>query len=596
MDYYWSVEKTCVVIDLGRAFTKCGFATEAAPRHIFRTPELIQEVKTDTVTSTASFERWVQVFEELFKNVFFFYLQANPKERRVIICDKVCSPRPMREAISKVLFEKLAVPAIHFVPDLLLPLYLTGLSTGIVIDCGYEETRILPICECVPLYSAFTTARVGGRHVDEKLREALLAYAKENPSNVKRPAKGWAGRRKSTPMSSPSASQEEPTPEAAEEPPLTLTDMVGSLDDVTLEDIKMRCCYVRYRLADGGKCVLETSKDIKYPLHCDQAIPIKAATRWGVCEVLWDESGERTNIQEGIIQMLEKCPVDIRKSLVQNIVVCGGTASLPGFLPRMALELKMAFESDSRLHHVCERVEFSLPQFPPASLIWVGGAIYGSMEGVAEYSAAQYQKGVKTPDWAAFTLVQQPVQPPPSADSPTNIGVPPAGSGLAPPALSSSPQKTSSSLLASSPAGGGSGGLTLPMAESPQGSNQDSNVVEEQEALPSPSRSQETPASMSVPSPGADAAKADAEGVGGGEGAGAPSAQPEAGRDTDTGAEGTQAAPAAAPAPAAEGAGRTGTRSNIAPRPAGAPSRTSASTRSSGAAAGRRGRRDDATT
>ena len=85
MDYYCVVEKQAVVIDLGRAFSKLGFATESCPRRILRTPLLLQRVEGPLLSSAVPFETWVATFETFLREVFFWHLHANPKERRTII-------------------------------------------------------------------------------------------------------------------------------------------------------------------------------------------------------------------------------------------------------------------------------------------------------------------------------------------------------------------------------------------------------------------------------------------------------------------------------------------------------------------------------
>jgi hypothetical protein len=45
---------------------------------------------------------------------------------------------------------------------------------------------------------------------------------------------------------------------------------------------------------------------------------------------------------ETIFEVVEACPIDLRKVVIQNMIVCGGTVLLPGFIPRLAQEI-MAF-------------------------------------------------------------------------------------------------------------------------------------------------------------------------------------------------------------------------------------------------------------
>merc|ERR550525_544829 len=105
--------------------------------------------------------------------IFFHYLSVSPKDRRVIICDQAYSPSQFHTALAFVLFKRLHVPSVAFVTDLVLPLYLTGLSSGIVIDCGHESTRVMATFAGIPVLSAYSAAASGGRHLLASLRRSL---------------------------------------------------------------------------------------------------------------------------------------------------------------------------------------------------------------------------------------------------------------------------------------------------------------------------------------------------------------------------------------------------------------------------------------
>lgn len=43
-----------------------------------------------------------------------------------------------------------------------MPLYCTGLSSGVVVDCGFNETTIMPIYEGFPLVRAMGVSEAAG--------------------------------------------------------------------------------------------------------------------------------------------------------------------------------------------------------------------------------------------------------------------------------------------------------------------------------------------------------------------------------------------------------------------------------------------------
>ena len=72
-----------------------------------------------------------------------------------------------------MLFKVFCVPSIVFVLELVLPLYLTGLHSGLVVDLGYKASRVLPVSAGVPVISAYSEAGCGAKDALEVLEKAL---------------------------------------------------------------------------------------------------------------------------------------------------------------------------------------------------------------------------------------------------------------------------------------------------------------------------------------------------------------------------------------------------------------------------------------
>ncbi len=52
-------------------------------------------------------------------------------------------------------------------PSHLVVLYTLGINTALVIDIGFEETTILPICEGTPLIHAWQAQPLGVKAIQE---------------------------------------------------------------------------------------------------------------------------------------------------------------------------------------------------------------------------------------------------------------------------------------------------------------------------------------------------------------------------------------------------------------------------------------------
>ncbi|KAJ6652748.1 hypothetical protein lerEdw1_010939 [Lerista edwardsae] len=200
-------EKTAVVIDLGVAFTKCGFAGETGPRCIIpseiKKPGIPKPVKV--VQYNINTEELYSYLKEFIHMLYFRHLLVNPRDRRVVIVESVLCPSHFRETLTKVLFKyfevcisghlhlwgplvslscwprvgfsssfcdlshkslslylnilsayaaevffigvffSLQVPSVLFAPSHLMSLLTLGINSAMVLDCGYTESLVLPV-------------------------------------------------------------------------------------------------------------------------------------------------------------------------------------------------------------------------------------------------------------------------------------------------------------------------------------------------------------------------------------------------------------------------------------------------------------------
>ncbi|KAH0620262.1 hypothetical protein JD844_020369 [Phrynosoma platyrhinos] len=137
-------EKTAVVIDLGAAFTKCGFAGETGPRCIIpseiKKPGVSKPIKV--VQCNINTEELYSYLKEFIHMLYFRHLLVNPRDRRVVIVESVLCPSHFRETLTKVLFKYFEVPSVLFAPSHLMSLLTLGINSAMVLDCGYTESSV----------------------------------------------------------------------------------------------------------------------------------------------------------------------------------------------------------------------------------------------------------------------------------------------------------------------------------------------------------------------------------------------------------------------------------------------------------------------
>lgn len=76
--------------------------------------------------------------EEFLTHIFYNVLQTNPKEKAIVILESFFGQRWLTEAIGNCCFKSFGTKAIYFLLSNVLPLYATGVDTGIVVDIGFQ--------------------------------------------------------------------------------------------------------------------------------------------------------------------------------------------------------------------------------------------------------------------------------------------------------------------------------------------------------------------------------------------------------------------------------------------------------------------------
>ncbi|XP_014061267.1 actin-related protein 10 isoform X2 [Salmo salar] len=279
-------EKTAVVIDLGAAYTKCGFAGETGPRFIIpselQKPGQQQSIKV--VQYNINTEELYSNLKEFIHMLYFRHLLVNPRDRRVLIIESILCPSHFRETLTKVFFKQFEVPSVLFAPSHLMSIMSLGINSGLVMDCGYTETLVLPVYECIPILSAWEALPLGGKAIHKELDGLLVEQC--------------------TVDSDSSTGQSLPT-------------VIGSIPEEVVEDIKVRTCFVsdlkRGLKIQEAKFNLEGTAerptpppDVDYPLDGEKILHIKGPIRDSVMEMLFEQDNEEKSVATLVLDTLVK--------------------------------------------------------------------------------------------------------------------------------------------------------------------------------------------------------------------------------------------------------------------------------------------------
>ncbi|XP_071038854.1 actin-related protein 10 [Parasteatoda tepidariorum] len=380
-------EKHSVILDIGTAYTKIGFARETGPRYII--PSEVKHPQNRNVVKVWEYESDKELFiilKEFLHTLYFRYLCVNPKDRRVVIVESVLCPTIFRNTLAEVLFIHFEIPSLVYVPSHLMALFTLGISSALVMDVGYSETSVLPIYAGVPILNTCESLLVGGKLIHKRIKEEL-----EKKGLVKC--------------------------ENSEETRLT-----DPLEESVVEDIKVRTCFVTPRSRglilqahenrnrtkggtaspDPGLEVLNPPPDVKYPLSSDKMMTVPGTLREWAAELLFEPDDDDKSIATLILDCLLRCPIDTRKELANNVIIMGGTSMLPGFKHSLLTEVKMLFDDpkySSRLP--LKEIKLHTPPAKENYVAWLGASAFGATEAVPSRSITkdQYRQNKYIPDW-----------------------------------------------------------------------------------------------------------------------------------------------------------------------------------------------------
>ena len=195
-------------------------------------------------------------------------------------------------------------------------------------------------------------------------------------------------------------------------------DKEEDLTENTLEDIKVRLCCVTdtirghqiQQINQDASSVSALSSFLKksvpasdYILNGETVLKVDGQTREGVCEVLFEQDGDRLSVPTMILDALLASPIDTRKELAANIVIVGGTSMQLGFKARLFQEMEALMKEEyysERLKIMDFKLHIPLGQANFAA--WTGASIFGATDAITtrSFTREQFTKDKCVPDWS----------------------------------------------------------------------------------------------------------------------------------------------------------------------------------------------------
>ena len=343
-----------VVIDNGSSFIKGGFAGKQIPSSV------VQSVCAYTdndryFVGRPSYEvrggRLVYPLEPLHEHdwntledcweyIYERELFVDPDMNPVVMTEVPMMCSMARNKMAEILFESFEVPALHIGNSAVMSLFAQGMTTGLVVECG-NRFQVVPVVNGTIIETSAHKSRVGLAGLTEYF--ARLLARRGYPSFIRSPSE---------------------------------LDIARSIKEAA-------CFTVMDYEAEMAKpeAVSTTSFTIMRNGARENITLSLGNERFMVPEAIFRPSEllgiDMLGIQHQIFDVIKHCPIDIRKPLLKNIVLSGGSTLFPGFAERLQKEV-LDIARTQGLGLRSSEVVVKAPN-NRKFLSWAGGSLLGSM-------------------------------------------------------------------------------------------------------------------------------------------------------------------------------------------------------------------------
>ncbi|GIQ85971.1 actin family protein [Kipferlia bialata] len=334
-----------VVFDCGSSYSKFGFAngnrnpvplysvpTALCKHHTLATKgmdDMGYAIGTEAVTLSkrteapiinpireGRIEDW-DAMERFWAAAAYQYLRCDPSQHPFVITEPALNTPEAREQMAEILFETLNVPVLMIVNQPAMALYSAAHTTttdagsqsrpltGCVVDLGHSAVNIIPVSDGHVLDASVRQYPLGGRDVEQFIHRQLR-YRENIPSECQ---------------------------------------------IQTARQVKHECCKVAKK---GLRSVLThfTAEPAKYTKALSGKHPRTGAPfnysvgleQWAAPEIFFTPSLVSPSLEQGLCEVLDgviqSSPIHVRRSLYDNIVVCGGSSAFHNMAERLETGVK----------------------------------------------------------------------------------------------------------------------------------------------------------------------------------------------------------------------------------------------------------------
>ncbi|WFD45199.1 hypothetical protein MPSI1_003877 [Malassezia psittaci] len=377
------VEKS-VVLQLGSRVCRIGTSGECSPRAIIDVVAAAKQVLGKEVDALYSPQQMhasngkqlqerhrdlVLCLVRILRAAYHKYLLCDATTYAVMVVHNPIWVETVQDALCGVLLGNLRVPNVCFIDSHTLALLSVGRYTGLVVDCGYWETVVLPVYAGRPLHSCLTTTPRAGRRLESVVKALVQTISGQVSSAV----------------------IQRITTEA-----IYVNSRIPNQKSDFSEPMDLDQIRITYSDTDAQSICIETE---------DAPITMPGWMRTAACEVLFDEGNEdEVGVLECTRESVAKLPLDTRKEILDAILLIGGTSMLPNFASRFEAQWNSSYTSKPRdsfkaaaspicVLNIPDVENVRMPPIPADLLAWTGGSIAATagLSGTQHVSRADWR-------------------------------------------------------------------------------------------------------------------------------------------------------------------------------------------------------------
>merc|ERR1712164_69863 len=350
-------EKPAIIMDNGTGMMKCGLSGTDAPTVTFAScvgypknkammtggnkeyyvgEEAQQKrgilvlkfpLEHGVITNWDDMEKiWAHTFDNELRVVVGGESEDDEDVAGVLLTEAPMNPRENRERMTQIMFETFNARRFYVAIQAVLSLYASGRTTGVVVDCGDGVSHTVPIYEGYSMPHAIQRINLAGRDLTDYMCK-ILTESKIN--------------------------------------------LHTSAERMSAMKIKEELCFVSMNFAEEVDNFAGKEKQFELP---DMSVVTVHNQIIRCPELMFKPSldgREMMGLHELAKKTVDDCDLDVRKDLLANIVMSGGTTMFPNMPERLQAEVEKLVAEGAKVKVIA----------PPERMIsvWIGGSILASL-------------------------------------------------------------------------------------------------------------------------------------------------------------------------------------------------------------------------